>query len=83
MDAGRPTARQWNRYGPGETWVAVQSWLGKPLVLEGDPETLARRYLTAYGPATARDFATWSGLPVPAARRGTSKPLTTPSDLIR
>lgn len=56
-------------YGPGETWVAVQAWLGKPLVLEGDPETLARRYLTAYGPATARDFATWSGLPVPAARR--------------
>nr|WP_238351278.1 winged helix DNA-binding domain-containing protein [Kribbella shirazensis] len=59
-------------YGPGhdrgETWVAVRDWLGKPLVLEGDLESLARRYLTAYGPATARDFATWSGLPVPAAR---------------
>ncbi|WP_350276104.1 crosslink repair DNA glycosylase YcaQ family protein [Kribbella sp. HUAS MG21] len=59
-------------YGPGhdraETWVAVRDWLGKPLVLEGDAESLASRYLTAYGPATARDFATWSGLPVPAAR---------------
>jgi hypothetical protein len=59
-------------YGPGhdkdETWVAVRDWLGKPLVLEGDVEDLARRYLTAYGPATARDFATWSGLPVPIAR---------------
>ncbi|WP_406055075.1 winged helix DNA-binding domain-containing protein [Kribbella sp. NBC_00889] len=59
-------------YGPGydkdETWVAVRDWLGKPLVLEGDAEQLARRYLAAYGPATARDFATWSGLPVPAAR---------------
>ncbi|GAA1131841.1 winged helix DNA-binding domain-containing protein [Kribbella jejuensis] len=56
-------------YGPGETWVAVSDWLGKPLVLEGDLETLAHRYLTAYGPATARDFATWAGLPVPQARR--------------
>jgi hypothetical protein len=61
-------------YGPGhdkaETWVAVRDWLGKPLDLEGDVTELARRYLTAYGPATARDFATWSGLPVPAARDG-------------
>ncbi|MGW1340550.1 winged helix DNA-binding domain-containing protein [Kribbella sp. NPDC002412] len=57
-------------YGPGETWVAVRDWLGKPLVLDGDLEELARRYLTAYGPATAKDFATWSGLPVPQARHG-------------
>lgn len=61
-------------YGPGydkdETWVAVRDWLGKPLVLDGDLEDLARRYLTAYGPATARDFATWSGLGVPIARKG-------------
>ncbi|MFD3401797.1 DNA glycosylase AlkZ-like family protein [Kribbella sp. NPDC058693] len=56
-------------YGPGETWVAVSSWLGKPLDLAGDVEDLARRYLNAYGPATARDFATWSGLSVPTARR--------------
>ena len=60
-------------YGPGhdrdESWVAVSDWLGKPLVLDGDVETVARRYLTAYGPATARDFATWSGLSVPIARR--------------
>jgi hypothetical protein len=60
-------------YGPGhdagETWVATQDWLGKPLTLDPDgaPE-LARRYLAAYGPANARDFATWSGLPVAAAR---------------
>jgi len=61
-------------YGPGhdrtETWVAVRDWLGKPLVLEGEAEELGRRYLSAYGPATVRDFATWSGLPVPAARAG-------------
>ncbi|MEV0789978.1 winged helix DNA-binding domain-containing protein [Kribbella sp. NPDC050459] len=64
-------------YGPGETWVAVRDWLGKPLVLEGDPEDLARRYLTAYGPATARDFATWSGLSVPLARRAVEAVATT------
>ncbi|WP_134004566.1 winged helix DNA-binding domain-containing protein [Kribbella sp. VKM Ac-2566] len=64
-------------YGPGETWVAVRDWLGKPLVLEGDPEDLARRYLTAYGPATPRDFATWSGLPVPVARRAVEAVATT------
>ncbi len=61
-------------YGPGhdkdETWVAVRDWLGKPLEPEGDVAEFARRYLTAYGPATARDFATWSGLPVPEARDG-------------
>jgi hypothetical protein len=61
-------------YGPGhdkdETWVATSDWLGKPLVLEGDLEELARIYLTAYGPATVRDFATWSGLAMPDARRG-------------
>jgi hypothetical protein len=64
-------------YGPGETWVATRDWLGEPLVLDGDPEDLARRYLTAYSPATARDFATWSGLPVPLARRAVDAVATT------
>ncbi|MQA26199.1 MAG: winged helix DNA-binding domain-containing protein [Micromonosporaceae bacterium] len=30
---------------------------------------LARRYLRAYAPATVIDFGTWSGLPMPLARR--------------
>ncbi|MEU4194412.1 winged helix DNA-binding domain-containing protein [Kribbella sp. NPDC026611] len=68
-------------YGPGhdrsETWVAVRAWLGRPLVLEGDLEALAHRYLTAYGPASPQDFATWSGLPVPIARRGLQAAATT------
>lgn len=31
--------------------------------------TLVRRYVRAYGPATARDFGFWAGLPVPEALR--------------
>jgi hypothetical protein len=72
-------------YGPGhdrsETWVAVRDWLGKPLAMEGDLESLAHRYLSAYGPATARDFATWSGLPVPAVRRALEALVTTTFEL--
>jgi len=68
-------------YGPGydadETWVAVRDWLGEPLRLEGSADDLARRYLTAYGPATAQDFATWSGLPVPPARKAVKAAATT------
>jgi hypothetical protein len=32
--------------------------------------TLARRYLTGYGPAAAADLASWSGLPLGVARQG-------------
>lgn len=32
--------------------------------------TLARRYLTGYGPASRADLAHWSGLPLGAVRRG-------------
>lgn len=69
-------------YGPGhdstETWVATRDWLGKPLELEveGSPADLARRYLRAYGPATAQDFATWSGLTVPVARAAVKEAAT-------
>lgn len=61
-------------YGPGhdadETWVATSAWLGRALDLTPLPtDELAARYLRAFGPATEYDFATWAGLPVPAARK--------------
>ncbi|GLZ34962.1 hypothetical protein Lesp02_71490 [Lentzea sp. NBRC 105346] len=41
--------------------------LGTPKLKHGLPE-LVRRYMDAYGPATAEDFATWSGLPLKQVR---------------
>jgi len=58
-------------------FALAHDWLGAapPTALEGDERaralaTLARRYLTAHGPATAADLAAWSGLPRRDARAG-------------
>ena len=63
-------------FGPTEgaqtTFVRVDQWLGTTLpVTECAPAEaeLARRFLLAYGPATARDFAYWAGLYAGDARR--------------
>jgi hypothetical protein len=53
------------------TYVLVRDWLGRQDGLD-EPAALARlaeRYLAGHGPATAADLATWSGLPVTAARK--------------
>lgn len=42
----------------------------QPLAQEEAGARLANRYLAGYGPATAEDFAAWSGLPLGAARSG-------------
>jgi hypothetical protein len=55
-------------YGPDEgneiTYVRTEDWLPNRKAI--DPESaqrfLLRAYLRAYGPATARDFAFWSGI---------------------
>jgi hypothetical protein len=54
------------------TYVLLEDWVGAQPALEEDAALaeLARRYVTAYGPATAQDFATWSGLKIGQARRG-------------
>lgn len=68
-------------HGPGhgihQTYVRLADWLPKPLVkeLENPPpreqafQTLIRRYLQAFGPATAEDCAAWSGLRISEIRR--------------
>lgn len=57
-------------YGPDEgrdpAWVLTDDWLGRVESSRPDP---VGRYLAAYGPATPKDFATWSGLPVTTARK--------------
>jgi uncharacterized protein YcaQ len=61
-------------YGPVRgveaTFVRVDRWLGRQRTLGLDEARarLARTYLSAYGPATFRDFAKWSGLKSSDAR---------------
>ncbi len=52
--------------------VRREDWLGKPPQFDRDRALaeLARRYLGAFGPATDRDFAYWSGLPLRDVRAG-------------
>jgi winged helix DNA-binding protein len=52
--------------GRHSTFALVDDWLpGAPAGPSGDDALaeLARRYFAAFSPATAADFATWSGLP--------------------
>jgi hypothetical protein len=42
-------------------FALADEWLGEPPG-EGDPEALVRRYLGAFGPASAADVQAWSGV---------------------
>lgn len=65
-----PPSGEW-RYQGRPSFVAARAWLGPTATgvdrAEGTASVL-RRYLAAYGPATAADFARWSGLGVSALR---------------
>src|SRR5262245_6531086 len=52
--------------------VRREDWLGQPPRFDRDRSLaeLARRYIRALGPATDRDFAYWSGLPLRDVRAG-------------
>ncbi len=52
--------------------VRREDWLGKPPPFDREAALgeLARRYLGAFGPATERDFAKWSSLPLRDLRTG-------------
>jgi hypothetical protein len=51
----------WKQPG-GVVYDYVDSWVGRPMV-EPDPAEIVRRYLAAYGPASAADLTAWSGVP--------------------
>lgn len=59
--------------GKQPTFVLLDDWLSDTNHNRPDPETalqtLATRYFQSRGPATDRDFAWWSGLPLTVARR--------------
>lgn len=62
-------------FGPNQgqnvTFVRPSDWLGELPQVEPQQafKELARRYLTAYGPATAADFARWWGLAAGPAKK--------------
>jgi hypothetical protein len=55
----------WKRSG-GSAFTTMQAWLGASPDPAAEIETLVRRYLAAFGPATPADFQYWSGIPGPA-----------------
>jgi hypothetical protein len=58
--------------GAEHAYVLVRDWLGEPPPFDRDRALaeLAGRYLAGHGPASDRDLAKWSGLPLGDARRG-------------
>jgi uncharacterized protein YcaQ len=57
--------------GQKVTFVRTDQWLSKQKQISEieAQQALFRRFLGAYGPATVQDFAKWSGLPMPDAKR--------------
>lgn len=56
-----PPRGLWGQGGPAAHTTAG-SWLGKPLGLSNKPDDTLQRYLRAFGPASTKDFQTWSGV---------------------
>lgn len=58
--------------GRESTLVATRDWIGEPERCDRGAALaeLARRYIAAFAPATERDFAAWSGLPLRDCRTG-------------
>lgn len=55
-----PPRGAWKQSG-GVVYQYVDRWLGRPL-LEPDVEEIVRRYLRAFGPASAADVTAWSAI---------------------
>jgi Winged helix DNA-binding domain len=56
-----PTDDRW-AFPSVARFTLAETWLDTKLSSDGAPEELVRRYLAAFGPASAADFQTWSGL---------------------
>ena len=56
-----PPRGVWGAGGQLRTTTA-EAWFGQPLEANPSLEEIILRYLAAFGPATVRDFQTWSGL---------------------
>lgn len=58
--------------GSEQLIVLVEEWVPRRRQVDGDEALaeLARRFVVGHGPATDKDLARWSGLPLGAVRRG-------------
>jgi Winged helix DNA-binding domain len=56
-----PPRGLWSRRGRA-TLTTADSWLGRRVKNSAKPDEAVRRYLAAFGPASVKDIATWSGL---------------------
>lgn len=50
-------------YSNKPAFTLAETWLGRPIPTEDNLRELVFRYLAAFGPASATDMQTWSGLP--------------------